>query len=523
MAIKNWIKRKKIYWHLFKINVSKLILNISWKINNPRLKILKSLKHHAENKLFSKNFDIISCPQNLKIKLERVCFSDLFFPEDFAKLQQGLKELYSRYSLYKSYHEAEQIDEWFDSIQNASSDYSSIYLGWLFFKDKDDKKLFKKAQIYLCHVNSTFVSLSISIEPSSVFAENFNKLIRRVPLPQQEITNINLKYGFISVRTYSPYFTQNVDLEKLFLKLNENVTILFRSFFESGLGKFGPLPSIEILSINSSLKEIPKNLNSRMPEAMIFCHNFLKSIGYPSHEQKIYKHGDCIEFYEVVRSELFHQTSSTYQMLVSTVDFEENEFSETEDSRLEMIFSSYAFHELLSIFSLEHFYRILKNLIMDLKNELDPALGGQVKGKNSIKRLSLNISRMIMLNGFYFHHMRIWSGVSEASLWKYIGHQAEHFVADYGKEKEPKNLLMFIKRKTDRDKLFCAEQLALLKLSYEQLLTYKTASLNLWFQNITLCLSIAVAILTIATVFPEESRVSFLRSVLVRISHIIDR
>lgn len=504
--MRNWVKRKKSYWSLARINASRIVLNASQKIKDPKPRLIKNLKKYSTRQSL-KSQPEIHCPPDLKIELEKIYFSDLFFSEEFSSLRQGLKEIYNQHSAFVPDQNSERIDLWFNSIQNSESNSSSIYLGWLVFKE-DNAIFFDKAQISLCYVEPSFISLSISIEPSSIFKDKFNKLIRRIPLAQHEITSINFRKSFVSVKTYSPFFTQKIDLEKLFLDFNKNLVILFRAFFKSGLSVFGPLPSIEILSINSSLQEIPRIPSPRMPKSMMSCRYFLQSIGYPFQGQAIYKYEDFLEFYEITRNELFYPASSTYQMLVSKAGLEK-----LEDSSIEMMFGSPIFHELFFAFSIEHFYKTLKNLIVNLKSELDPALSGQLKGERFVERFKLNISKMVVLNAFQFHHSRLWTGIDDFYLWEYIGFQTKLFVASDNKRNDPENLLMFLKTRTDADKLFCSEQLSFLRSSYDNLLTYKVMSLNFWFQNITLWLSLAVALLTILTIFPEDSREVFLNKI----------
>ena len=95
--MRNWPKSKRTFWQSLRIKGTKKALEFAYGLKEPKLKILDFLKTHAEYYLYPADYDLIACPSKLEVKLDKVCFSDLFFPEDFSKLQEGLNKLLSDY------------------------------------------------------------------------------------------------------------------------------------------------------------------------------------------------------------------------------------------------------------------------------------------------------------------------------------------------------------------------------------------------------------------------------------------
>ena len=151
------------------------------------------------------------------------------------------------------------------------------------------------------------------------------------------------------------------------------------------------------------------------------CCRFLESFGYPLYSQFFYKEDDWWSLYEVNRKEFFDRKSQTYQILISSIDYEKSH--DLSDRRLYQSASrriSYTISDLLSLLALQHFYEILENMILDLKNELDPYLNSQIEGKINLRNLKLATSKMLILNGVSFQNSRIWTGVDKDLFFNYI-------------------------------------------------------------------------------------------------------
>jgi hypothetical protein len=133
-------------------------------------------------------------------------------------------------------------------------------------------------------------------------------------------------------------------------------------------------------------------------------------------------------------------------------------------------------------------------------------LSGQIQGNITLKGLKTAISKMVKVNGFYFQHSRIWTGVNEKIFWDCVCQEAAAMSRKKHDDHDSGLLTDDIQYRIDRVRKFCEQQLDILKLSYEQILNYKTTTINYKLQKHTFWLSIVVTLLTIVTLIPEEIR-----------------
>jgi hypothetical protein len=509
--MQNRYKPKRKFWQFLRIKATKIILEFSDKLKDPKFKFLKSLKDNAEYNLHSHDNELIACPSELKVELEQIGFCDLFFPEDFPKLQQGLNKLLSNYPS-SSIGDKENLNQWFDDIYKAKSGSSwSINIGTLLFKNRINDRslnLIQSINIHLNYIAPSFIVLSIIVKPSNEFINKFMKVLKTIPCRQSEILGFSFKYGVTQLSIIPAWRVRKAELEELFLEINRSIVILFRKNFGVGMSCFGYLPCIEIINTNISLNEIPEDKHIlKYSDKFMACCNFFESLGYPFKPNPVYKNSNWWNFYEVNRNELFYKSSHIYQILISLADYNKFKYAANQDewdSPSGAI--EYTVHGLLSLLALEHFYVVLEEWIIDLKTELERDLSSQKRGKITIRGLQLAISKMVKINGLYFHNSRIWAGIDEKLFFNYVCQETSGISRKKRHNHDSGLLIDDIKHNIDEVRKFCEQQLEVLKLSYEQVLNYKTTTINYQLQERTFWLSIAVTVLTIVTLIPEEIR-----------------
>ncbi|HIK05401.1 MAG TPA: hypothetical protein IGS40_11930 [Trichormus sp. M33_DOE_039] len=504
-------RRKRTFWQSLRIKATKLILESSVNIEKPKLKFLESLKHHAEHRLYPHDYELIACPSDLEVELDQVGFSDLFFPEDFPKLQKGLNKLLSNYPSFPAGNK-DNLNEWFSEIYNSGSGGAkSIYVGTLSFKTQSNDKsinCLQSANIHLNYIAPSFIVLSIIVKPSNNFIHKFIKLIKSVPSPQSEILGFSFKYGVTSLYTIPSWRVRKAELEELFLEINRSIILLFRKNFGVGLSCYSYLPCLEIIKTNISLREIPEDKHIlKYSDKFMACCNFFESLGYPFKPHPVYRNSNWWNFYEVNRNELFYKNSHSYQILISLADYKKYKYAADKDYYQSPSGEiQYTVHGLLSLLALENFYAVLEELTIDLKIDLERDLSSQIRGKITIRRLKSAIYKMVKINGLYFQHSRIWAGVDEKLFFNYVCQEAAGISREKYNNDDSCLLIDDIKHNIDKIRNFCEQQLEILKLSYEQILNYKTTTINYKLQERTFWLSIAVTFLTIVTLIPEEIR-----------------
>ncbi|MBW4490426.1 MAG: hypothetical protein KME12_21820 [Trichocoleus desertorum ATA4-8-CV12] len=509
--MRNWPKSKRTIWQSLRIKATRRIFQFAEGIENPKRKILKNLKDHATFNLHVHESELIACPENLEVSLNKIGFADLFFSEEFDSLQKGLNRLLTSYPYSSLEGNTENLNAWFNDIRkSASTNAASIYVGSILF-DKKARSLLKlvhSAQIWLHYLDSSFIILSIFVNPSTEFLSKFSQISKSIPYPQSEILGFSFRDG-ITASSRNP--TQNVkqlEFEEIFLELNKSIVIFFRKTFNAGLSSFGPLPCIEVINFNVPLREIPEKpyLPKFPPKLRASC-QFLRSLGYPFDQRLIYKSRSWWIFYEVSREKLLYENSSSYQVLMSLPDYKVLKSEASSDDKESMFgIISYRLHELFPLLALEHFYKVLKSMTIELKNELEPALKDQIKGRIHLRTLEVGISKMTRVNGFHFHNSRMGVGINEKFLLYFINRGAEGLSRKKHKEEGSVFLAEDVKYRIDQDKKFCEGQLSLLKLAYSQILSSKSLTLNYLLQRNTLILSIVVAVLTVITLLPENTR-----------------
>jgi len=518
MRLRNWSKPKRTFWQLLRIKATKRVLQFADKLEDPKIQFLKSLKLHAEHTLHPKDYELIACPENLEVLLDRIGFADLFFPEEFQKLQQGLINLFSNYGSAFSTTK-EDINKWFSDVYDSKfGNANTFYLRSLDFTRKTDDsfRLLESASIHLKYIARSFIVLSIIVKPSEIFIKDFTALIRSVPSSQSEILSFNLRQGITSAKGISTWRVRQAELEEFFLEINKSIVLLFRTNFGVGLSLFGSLPCIEIIYTNISLQEIPEaQFLSNHSTDFLAAYRFFEALGYPYDPHSIYSECDWWKFYEVPRNEVFYQTSNSYQLLISSVDCKK--ISSPVKGGLqnsEFSISTYTIYDLLSLLAIEHFYNVLERLVKELKSELELPLSNQIKGTINLNRFKSAISKMVRLNGFYFQHTRMWTSVNQDFFFDYLCSGANTLSRRKFSINDPGLLKDDKKGRINRMKLLCEEQLSLMKLSYEQILSYKNITLNYQLQKTTFKLTVAVTLLTIITLFPEEIRLKIINHII---------
>ena len=174
----------------------------------------------------------------------------------------------------------------------------------------------------------------------------------------------------------------------------------------------------------------------------------------------------------------------------------------------------------MSLLAIEHFYEILEDMVIDLRTELNPSLSRQMRGELNLKKMKSAISKMVRLNGFYFQHSRMWTGVDKSYLLSYVLGRDAGAISRSRRYEVGKVLFRDdIKYRIDRIGGFCEDQLSFIRVSYDQFLSYKTVSLNYELQQTTLWFSIAVALLTVLTVIPEDIEKHLISKIWVWLSH----
>ena len=196
-----------------------------------------------------KDYDTTRKPDDLEFGLIEIAYFELFFVEDFAKLQSGLNSLLDRYG-YLVPPNKKKIEEFFNSL---ASDYSSRWwkVGFLNF-DSEKKastysQYFKRAHLQLLHFIPSAVILIVSVIPSVAVQKRFSRLVATDAKKRQIITQFSLRRGITGFEILPASRVRQEELEDILVELKKKVTQLLK---DSVGGIFAttspPLPSLEV-------------------------------------------------------------------------------------------------------------------------------------------------------------------------------------------------------------------------------------------------------------------------------------
>lgn len=199
-----------------------------------------------------KDYDTTRKPDDLEFGLFEIAYFELFFVEDFAKLQSGLNSLLDRYgSRLAPLQNKESIGEFFHS---ATSDYSSgswLNVGSLnFYSEKKPSPYipyFKSAHLQLLHLSPSAMTLIISVIPSVAVQKRISTLIATDAKEKKIITRFSLRRGITGSQGIPASVVRREELEDILVELKKKVTQLLKdSVGGIFVTTYPPLPSLVV-------------------------------------------------------------------------------------------------------------------------------------------------------------------------------------------------------------------------------------------------------------------------------------
>lgn len=198
-----------------------------------------------------KDYDTTRIPDDLEFGLFEIAYFELFFVEDFAKLQLGLNSLLDRYGFGVSPQNKKDIEEFFHS---ATSDYSSggrMNIGFLNFKSEKMaspySQYFKGVQLQLLHLSPSAMILVVSVRPSAAVQKRISRLVATDAKERKIITRFSLRRGITGSQGIPASMVRQEELEDILVELKKKVTQLLKdSVGGIFVTTYPPLPSLEV-------------------------------------------------------------------------------------------------------------------------------------------------------------------------------------------------------------------------------------------------------------------------------------
>ena len=199
-----------------------------------------------------KDYDTTRIPDDIEFGLFEFAYFELFFVEDFAKLQSGLNSLLERYGYRLVFPpNKKDIEKFFNSLTSDYSSGSWRNVGFLNFdsekKSSTYSQYFKRAHLQLLHFIPSAVILIVSVIPSVAVQKRISRLAATDARERQIITQFSLRRDITGSKNIPASRVRQEELEDILVELKKKVTQLL----EDSVGgifvtTYPPLPSLEV-------------------------------------------------------------------------------------------------------------------------------------------------------------------------------------------------------------------------------------------------------------------------------------
>lgn len=502
--------RKKI-----RLKISAWILDQARRRKKSERLPLSSLQSLAENTWKSKD---LVCPDNINLMIRSIVFYDIYSVEEFDKLSDGLIRLYKRCQFpqgslarhTESIH-SKDISQWIQQAQVEMMSAGWRNGGFLHLAGN----YCDHGNLYLANIGPSHISLTLIVSPTDHFQKKFHDIISSQPsndlvlgfratgFPRFKMSSYRIAWRTFGMRSSStsPDYIRHRELDELMLSMNKEIVTLFRKYIRAGLSMYGPLPSIEILTTDETLRNLSaRQLRKKTNEELSSLNlRFWNTIGFDALSFHPYFWRWLI-FYPAYRSQ--HYSMHNYQILASRTDFRRSRDHKDEKELDEEILYHlrYRLPQICALLSVEALYRQLKRDIIAARNRLAPTIS-----KPSIKRFAIGSFRrgtnwLARLNRLHFQQDRIWSELehsrTRSALKERVRGGRRHafqkgprvdFVDDWS------SFIETMKYSND-------QQLTLVKSAYEDHFKLRQALTTNTLQIVAIALTILVILLSIISI-----------------------
>lgn len=396
-------------------------------------------------------------PNGTVIKMQEVVFIDFFRVEDFPKVKAGLRRMQRRYKSAFPFRDSEDSFSQFEKHEAGGS-------GWMEFDSLsigEDKKghLAERVLIHLYWISPSFLVLALIVDPSSIFHESFEKVITK-DFADQIHCSPSVVWSALRKKSWRVSHAhgamqREAALNKLMFDLNHEVSSIVHRNIGKGWTIMGPLPTIEILTLESG--DLPEpNTNER---------HFWGSIGIELANFFTY-HRDGVTLFrqENDRKKLF----TGYKVLVEAKKFMTGKSTDGYASPASALRHHLLYDHLAGYFVAvgirEHLVRLVQN-ITQIRREIAPELTASEPiffWQKLGRRMSLN---MAWLNQIKFEIRRTEIEIDLKKLRIYPINDLKGFISEW-RSGEKREFLDDLRFELERQWSYADAQLKSLRENY---------------------------------------------------------
>jgi len=202
-------------------------------------------------------------PNSVEIRPFRFTFVDLFYLEQFNRLQAGLEEMAASYNGSILPRERGRISDWFGKRRpGVTGRMRCVHISM--GEERIAARWSATVAVELLDIAPSVVCLAVRAEPSEEFRRSFESLVAIDARATNTLFRTSGPNPRWSVRSTPAWLTRRGELESLFMKLNLEVAELLHKHIGAAWAAEGPLPAIEVF-------DVPKiHSNDEAPEARGF-------------------------------------------------------------------------------------------------------------------------------------------------------------------------------------------------------------------------------------------------------------
>jgi hypothetical protein len=459
-------------------------------------------------------------PSTVDLRLLNVVYADVIFVEDFARFAAGLIGLSARFpSWMRTGDEREKLRRWLDASGHGPQGIQWRNFGFLDFTKgppKDRPRWADHAHIGLIRFAPSAIAVAIVVTPSDLFADRLQSLFRTQARERHILRWARwrpfLRFGSA---IYPSAQVRSEEMEDAFLDLQREVVGLVAEHTKAGLAQGGPLPSVEVFVVDRG--GVSASDSAGAEEASKRESAFWDSAGMPQEDPFAYRQAWlALRHVDDLRE---HALTTTWRAAVDRKVFLGDTegmagFAHENHKMTYLVSERLGF--LAPMLACTEYAHRLSRQISALRDELAPVLIGN-RRRLGIRRLGSVLSRMLRIANVDFVVKRIGEEFDYEKLVALFEREGiPGLVMELPHWQGPTALVAHMTSHLERVQEHASAQLAVLKESYSEIVTYEqirseqaTQGRLLW---LTLVLVVLTAVLTWQAL-PDSMRAYLLSAV----------
>lgn len=212
-------------------------------LGNRYISLHESIKHAHASKIFDSKK-----PSGIELTLNQIAFIDFFPTEDFEKMKNGLLKIQRNKRSMHIHRESEKDLQHLEEYEIDTT--GCVIFDQLSFSDQvHEYQWIENMAIHLYQVSPSFTVLVLFVTPSETYIQKFENILSTDYKEQVQMPFSVLWTKGWHMRRVPSSLSRKIDLQKLVLDLNAEVTALLRENIGAGWSETGPLPTIEMYSL----------------------------------------------------------------------------------------------------------------------------------------------------------------------------------------------------------------------------------------------------------------------------------